>query len=494
MNLIAEKILKQNGGSRVELVRSEDGTPYIRRVIDRDMRAVYYALRDADSPRVPKVESVELGWDTVIIEQFVDGRTLDELKLTRQFTRDDIISIAEQLLRALIDIGAKSIVHRDIKASNIMIGDSGQLWLIDFGGARIFRPGADRDSSPAGTDGHAAPEQYGAGQSDARSDIYGTGTVMRELCELAGLKRGDALRKFADRCSRFDPIDRFNTPQEALKTLLCIKHRRKRLAVWCAAAALAAAVVTACIMFRWRGAERTLPLLFWMPKAPQPYLEDLTIFSSVVDGKMGRVTDDCCPLNDDVTASAVFEVRGEEFRISLSTPAHPEGRTFVMSDDVIPESVYYGAQPPPLDSLTVAAEILLADTDGCGTREVLVALRHTGELRGTVSGDTIPYVQWGLARFIKYTAERGFEMADGYICTSMMRGVKESANLVLSKVRGESFMRLETSDGLNRYRFIDGVLYWDASRMDGSPPDTVWRPAHGGLVSRPFGKYKGRGI
>ena len=53
--------------------------------------------------------------------------------------------------------------------------------LIDFGIARFFKPGKPRDTVAIGTPGYAPPEQYGKGQSDARSDVYALGVLLHQL-------------------------------------------------------------------------------------------------------------------------------------------------------------------------------------------------------------------------------------------------------------------------------------------------------------------------
>lgn len=69
-----------------------------------------------------------------------------------------------------------------------MVQPDGRLKLIDFGIARHFTPGKTSDTMPFGTPGYAAPEQYGQGQTDARSDIYALGVVIHHL--LTGYEPG----------------------------------------------------------------------------------------------------------------------------------------------------------------------------------------------------------------------------------------------------------------------------------------------------------------
>jgi len=73
------------------------------------------------------------------------------------------------------------IVFRDLKPANIMRTPTGQLYLIDFGIARYFKPGQAKDTVALGSLGYAAPEQYGKAQTTPRADIYGLGAVLHQL-------------------------------------------------------------------------------------------------------------------------------------------------------------------------------------------------------------------------------------------------------------------------------------------------------------------------
>ncbi len=73
------------------------------------------------------------------------------------------------------------IIFRDLKPTNVMITPEGTIKLVDFGIARLFKPGKERDTQALGTPGFSAPEQYGRGQTDPRSDIYSLGVLMHHL-------------------------------------------------------------------------------------------------------------------------------------------------------------------------------------------------------------------------------------------------------------------------------------------------------------------------
>lgn len=460
----SERILKQREDSMVELVRDADGAPHIRRTIMRDAREVYFSLKALKSSRIPKIESVELGEDTVVIEEFIDGKTLDELKLTRTFTRRDMISIAKQLLSALADLDVMSVIHRDIKASNIMLTDDGDLYLIDFDVARIYRPGADRDTSLAGTKGHAAPEQYGAGQSDARSDIYGVGIVLRELCAAAGLKKSDALHRFATSCARFDPVDRFDSAADALAALKKIKNAKIRIAA--AAAALIATLACAMLIVHLAGqksdeerlaqeqAERAKSvaenIMYWRLKPIEPGLDYIPIHWGYSDGPGKEFFQfESYPdhgLSDDYYFSC--EIDGEYLHIELSNDENPESWTYVFSNDHFLKEIY---ERP----FTNSVEVMGIDLDCNGTQELMICLRRIGKRIVGYDRHEESYLIGGMTKIIRHTHERGFEVADGFIVSPFLE---------FYKIHDEDFVRLN-SDGPH-YKYIDGVLYRNSFNYD----------------------------
>jgi serine/threonine protein kinase len=73
------------------------------------------------------------------------------------------------------------IIFRDVKPANIMIMPNGQLKLIDFGIARTYKEGKRRDTMSMGTAAYAPFEQFGKGQTDARSDVYSLAATLYHL-------------------------------------------------------------------------------------------------------------------------------------------------------------------------------------------------------------------------------------------------------------------------------------------------------------------------
>ncbi|MGC9398126.1 MAG: protein kinase domain-containing protein [Anaerolineae bacterium] len=125
-----------------------------------------------------------------MVMEFINGDTLDELLETRSqpFPEEQVLAWAEQLCEVLSFLHNQKpqpIIYRDIKPGNIMIvRESDQVKLIDFGIARIYKPHKKKDTIPFGTEGYAPPEQYGKAQTDERADIYALGATLHQLLTL----------------------------------------------------------------------------------------------------------------------------------------------------------------------------------------------------------------------------------------------------------------------------------------------------------------------
>ena len=115
-----------------------------------------------------------------IAMEYVEGGTL---RTRLPFAKvDDALTMAIQIGEALQEAHARGIVHRDIKADNIMVTSRGQAKVMDFGLAKVkgmLR--LTRTSSAVGTIGYMAPEQLQGGEADHRSDIFSFGVLLFEM-------------------------------------------------------------------------------------------------------------------------------------------------------------------------------------------------------------------------------------------------------------------------------------------------------------------------
>lgn len=127
-----------------------------------------------------------------IAMQFVEGRNVRELVDGRPLDLRQALSIAIQVTNALAAAHAQGIVHRDIKARNVMVARNGTVKVLDFGLAKLMEPQRPGSSDPQltevgvpyGTSTYAAPEQAQGLPVDHRGDIFSTGVLLYEM--LAG--------------------------------------------------------------------------------------------------------------------------------------------------------------------------------------------------------------------------------------------------------------------------------------------------------------------
>lgn len=176
---------------------------------------LYKILKAETIPYVPEIyRVVEFEEKLFVVEEYISGATLAEiLQYDENFSEDDAANIMRQICESLTILHAYNIIHRDIKPSNIMLTRDGFIRLIDFGISRIAKDDSDTDTKYLGTRGYAPPEQFGFGQTDARSDIYSLGVLTQRLL---GKKYRGWLKKIINRCTQFDPEKRYDTAQDLL--------------------------------------------------------------------------------------------------------------------------------------------------------------------------------------------------------------------------------------------------------------------------------------
>lgn len=135
----------------------------------------------------------------------VHGVTLREILLLRRennagalekYSRSKLLAVFRQLCMAVEYAHTRGVVHRDIKPANVMLGDFGEVYLLDWGIAKLQTAPVQTDSirhegAPTelgailGTPGYMSPEQTrDANEVDQRTDIYALGAVLYEI--LAG--------------------------------------------------------------------------------------------------------------------------------------------------------------------------------------------------------------------------------------------------------------------------------------------------------------------
>jgi serine/threonine-protein kinase len=122
----------------------------------------------------------------------VRGRTFfDVLRdIEKPATRAQLLAVLRQVCLAVDYAHSRGVVHRDLKPENIIVGEFGEVYVLDWGIAELLE-GSDvrralKDSISAGSPGYMAPEQITGGRVDARTDVFALGAMLYE--SLSGLR------------------------------------------------------------------------------------------------------------------------------------------------------------------------------------------------------------------------------------------------------------------------------------------------------------------
>jgi serine/threonine-protein kinase len=139
-------------------------------------------------PNVATIYEVEDSPDKhYIVMEYCEGETLAQRLRRRPVDVGEFLSFARQIVAGVAAAHANGVVHRDIKAANIIIEPSGAVKILDFGLAKL-RPLGDEKASIDSTSGHffgtlhyLSPEQARGQQADERSDLFSIGIVLYQM-------------------------------------------------------------------------------------------------------------------------------------------------------------------------------------------------------------------------------------------------------------------------------------------------------------------------
>ena len=169
----AVKEVRKNGSSNSELVR-------------QSLMVEINLLKKLKHKGLPSiVDIIDQQDNYLIVMDYIEGITLENILQEEGVQpQEKVVDWAIQLCDVLRYLHTRkpAIIYRDMKPSNIMLRSDGNVVLIDFGTAREFKERHVADTVCLGTQGFAAPEQFGGmGQTDERTDIYSLGATMYRL-------------------------------------------------------------------------------------------------------------------------------------------------------------------------------------------------------------------------------------------------------------------------------------------------------------------------
>ncbi|MBU3112352.1 serine/threonine-protein kinase [Clostridium lacusfryxellense] len=184
-------------------------------------------------PRI--VDIIDVDGNFYIVMDYIEGQPLATmLNEYGAQPQEYVIEWAKQLCDVLEYLHTRNppIIYRDMKPANVMLKPDGDLILIDFGIAREYHKQNLADTTCLGTQGYAAPEQFGGqGQTDQRTDIYCLGATLYHLVtghnpceppyEIYPIRQWNqslstGLEKIILKCTERNPDDRYQSCAELM--------------------------------------------------------------------------------------------------------------------------------------------------------------------------------------------------------------------------------------------------------------------------------------
>jgi eukaryotic-like serine/threonine-protein kinase len=169
-NLNLEVAVKEN------LFTTEDYARQFR------LEAVILAsLRHPNMPRVTDHFVIQEQGQYLVMD-YIEGEDLRQrMDRIGILPEEEVIVLGVAITEALIYLHSRTppVIHRDIKPGNVKINPQGQVYLVDFGLAKVENEGQlTTTGARAMTPGYSPPEQYGTARTDHRTDIYSLGATL----------------------------------------------------------------------------------------------------------------------------------------------------------------------------------------------------------------------------------------------------------------------------------------------------------------------------
>jgi serine/threonine protein kinase/Tol biopolymer transport system component len=143
--------------------------------------SILAGLRQPNLPRVGDHFTLP-GQGQYLVMDYIDGEDLRQrIERLNCLPEKEVILIGAVICDALTYLHTRplAVIHRDIKPGNLKITPEGEIYLVDFGLAKIMQDSqATTTGARAMTPGYSPPEQYGIARTDSRSDIYSLGATL----------------------------------------------------------------------------------------------------------------------------------------------------------------------------------------------------------------------------------------------------------------------------------------------------------------------------
>lgn len=204
-----------------------------------------------------------------LLRTYIEGKNLEEYVAEDPYLRPERqLEILEEICQAVARLHAMDpvILHRDMKPQNLILDAGGHVHLIDFETAREYDGTKKKDTVFFGTEGSAAPEQYGYAQTDMRTDVFGIGKIAEYLYEEYQVGYDPLTEKRMQRiikkATAFDPADRYQNVQALLLAIRNVRRQTERgenkwLKAVVTIESIVLLLVLAGVLFFWTGFQKT---------------------------------------------------------------------------------------------------------------------------------------------------------------------------------------------------------------------------------------------
>ena len=219
------------------LAHNGEGKPFVVKMMDAKRAVIYRVLAENPGPYIANVYSVEEIPDSGFIREDKPSQPTNLFMAVTEYAGEctleryvvlhggklgeaEALDICKMLCAALIIPHEIGIVHRDIKPENIMVclnltNGKEFIKLIDFGSSKVYDQSRIADTTIVGSYGFQAPESL-TSSTDARTDIYSIGCVLRYMLTGAALGQGDerdkvriGVQEIIDKCTNVNPAFRY---------------------------------------------------------------------------------------------------------------------------------------------------------------------------------------------------------------------------------------------------------------------------------------------
>lgn len=194
---------------------------YVKKILDVYNIYIYEYLHNHPINGTPKIiDYCEEGDQLTIIEEYISGCSLQEKIQNHSLSLNDILSYMQDICDVVDQLHSitPAVIHRDIKPSNVVITNYNRAVLLDFNAAKYYSSSSTEDTILLGTQGYAAPEQYGFGSSTPQTDIYSLGIMLKEMLISANLNFAE-YATVIQKSTQINPAERYQGIKDFKKAL-----------------------------------------------------------------------------------------------------------------------------------------------------------------------------------------------------------------------------------------------------------------------------------